>query len=136
MIVSVATLMSHTRSQRGVALAIMAVLAGWWGFVHYYDWRYVCSGILIALGLYYIRLRVRFLYALIEILFGIVVLSGTSPKVEGGFSEEFSAEFARPSVEFSFAASIAAIYIIVRGLDNMKTGIDDYVRKRQSGKHT
>ena len=69
--------------------------------------------------LYWLRERVKWLYAVIDIVFGIGALYNAAPVTEGGsFSESFD-QFAFGGVtKVATITVIGAIYLIVRGLDN------------------
>ena len=67
------------------------------------------AGLLVAVGLYNLRLRVRPLYGLIEIVIGTIsILFATN-------------QAASPAT--TFITAVGGIYVIVRGLDNIEQSI-------------
>jgi hypothetical protein len=69
--------------------------------------------------LYWLRERVKWLYAVIEILFGIGALHSAAPVTEGGsFSQSFGQFEFGGVTRVAIITVIGAVYLIVRGLDN------------------
>jgi len=122
---SVAKIFGYIRSQLGVLLAIGMALIGLWGLFNLQGWFYVSAGLVIAGSLFYIRLRARWLYAIPEIGLGLFGLSRSVPIVTGGFSpDDFSAaDFDVANVKIDVLISITAVYLIIRGLDNLLQGV-------------
>jgi hypothetical protein len=69
--------------------------------------------------LYWLREWVRWLYAVIEIVFGIGALYSAAPVIEGGgFSQSFDQFYFGGAPTVKIITVIGAVYLIVRGLDN------------------
>ena len=83
----------------------------------------VASGIVTALCLFLLRLRFRFLYGLIEVGFGLCVLWDASGKGRGGFSAGFSSDFDTFQISVVLIQTFGAIYVLIRGLDNVLQGL-------------
>jgi hypothetical protein len=96
-----------------------------WGLFNLQGWFYVSAGLVIAGSLFCIRLRARWLYAIPEIGLGLFGLSRSVPIVTGGFSPgDFSAaDFDVANVKIDVLISITAVYLIIRGLDNLLQGV-------------
>jgi hypothetical protein len=97
---------------------------------------FLLAGIVIALCLYILRARARLLYGLLELASGVVIMLGAInsysaalgrenvPIVGGGIfhrAPEGWLHWSAPSVALFGVA--AAIYILVRGLDNVGEGL-------------
>jgi hypothetical protein len=69
--------------------------------------------------LYWLRERVRWLYAVVEIVFGIGALYSAAPVTKGGdFSQDFGHFEFGGTTTVAIITVIGAVYLIVRGLDN------------------
>jgi len=90
----------------------------------------IASGIVVALALFFWRLRFRFLYGLIEIGFGLLVLYDASGKGRGAFSSDFSKDFDTFQLSVVVIQTFGAIYVLIRGMDNLLQGLPIDVRTR------
>lgn len=88
------------------------------------------SGIIIALSLFFWRLRFRFIYGVIEVGFGLYVLWDASGKGRGGFSSGFSSGFDTFQLSIVLIQTLGAIYILIRGLDNLLQGLPEQARTK------
>jgi hypothetical protein len=82
----------------------------------------VGAAVIMAIGLFSVRRHHGFLYGAMEIAFGIAILVFTWAKGRGGFSSGFSNGFATYEWRIILVQTFAAIYILVRGLDNLEKG--------------
>jgi hypothetical protein len=83
---------------------------------------YVVSGIVIAGILFWLRKRRRLLYGVTEVLAGLFTLQQSSTIGRGGFNSGFSDGFQAYRWQLILIATLGAIYIIIRGLDNIEHG--------------
>jgi hypothetical protein len=67
--------------------------------------------------------RVRVYYGLTELLFGLAVFIYTFQKGRGDFSGDFSGDFATFNITLVGVTAFSAAYIMIRGLENMETGL-------------
>ena len=88
------------------------------------------SGIVTALCLFLLRLRFRFLYGLIEVGFGLFVLWDASGKGRGGFGAGFSTGFDTFQMSVVLIQTFGAIYVLIRGLDNLLQGLSAETRAK------
>jgi hypothetical protein len=82
---------------------------------------FVC-GIVLAISLYVLRREIRWLYGMLEIAFGLVVLWDSSERGRGGFSSGFSDDFAKFKLTVGVIQTLGAIYVLIRGMDNFAQG--------------
>jgi hypothetical protein len=90
----------------------------------------VAGGIFTAISLFLLRLRFRGLYGAIEVLFGLYVLWNASGNGRGEFSSEFSSGFDTFRLSVVLIQTFGAIYILIRGLDNLLQGLPAETRER------
>jgi hypothetical protein len=90
----------------------------------------VASGIVTAICLFLLRLRFRFLYGLIELVFGLCVLWDASGKGRGGFSSGLSSGFDTFQISVVLIQTFGAIYVLIRGLDNLLQGMPQQTRTK------
>jgi hypothetical protein len=90
----------------------------------------VASGIVTALCLFLLRLRFRFLYGLIEVGFGLFVLWDASGKGRGGFSSGLNSGFDTFQISVVLIQTFGAIYVLIRGLDNLLQGLSPETRAK------
>jgi len=90
----------------------------------------VSSGIVLALFLFLLRLRFRFLYGAIEIGFGLFVLWNVADKGRGDFSSGLSTGFDTFQISVVLIQTFGAIYIFIRGLDNLLQGLPLEIRTK------
>jgi hypothetical protein len=76
-------------------------------------------GFLIAVTLFRLRKSHQKIYGLSEIIFGLFILYQTFPKGRGGFSADFSDDFQKLQSSVVLISVAGAVYIMVRGLDNI-----------------
>jgi hypothetical protein len=77
------------------------------------------GGIILAVALFLLRIRVRAFYGLLEIAFGLYVLWNAASEGHGGFSSGFDPGFATFQASILVIQTVGAIYILVRGMDNV-----------------
>ena len=78
----------------------------------------ISGGLVAAVAMFLSRLRARLVYGLLEVAFGAFELWNASGKGRGAFSPDFSDEFAKFQLGVVVAQTLAAIYVLIRGLDN------------------
>jgi len=83
---------------------------------------YVLSGLWIAGFLFWVRKRQRLVYGLTEVLAGLFILYHSSTIGRGGFSSGFSDGFQTYRWQLILISTLTAIYVIIRGLDNIDQG--------------
>jgi hypothetical protein len=106
---------------QATALLMAAVLATL--YVFYGPWRagIVVASLVIAVSLFWLRKIARGLYGAIEVLIGFVAILDASTKGRGGFSAGFSSgDFQRYEWSVILLQTAAAIYLTIRGLDNLE----------------
>jgi hypothetical protein len=88
------------------------------------------SGIVLAVVLFLLRMRVRVVYGLIEVAFGLYVLWNAAGKGHGSFSSGFSSGFDTFQLSVILIQTFGAIYILIRGLDNLFQALPAETRER------
>ena len=83
---------------------------------------YVLAGVWIAGFLFWVRKRQRVLYGLTEVLAGLFILYHSSTVGRGGFNSGFSDGFQTYRWQLILISTLTAIYVIIRGLDNIEQG--------------
>jgi hypothetical protein len=86
------------------------------------------SGVLVAVTLFFWRLRFRFVYGIIELGFGLYVLWYVADKGRGSFSAAFSSDFDTFQLSVVLIQTFGAIYILVRSFDNLMQGLPTNMR--------
>jgi hypothetical protein len=76
-------------------------------------------GLVIAIALFWIRERHQKIYGPSEIAVGLFVLYQAFPKGRGAFSSGFSDGFQTFQWSVVLISTVGAVYIMVRGLDNI-----------------
>lgn len=114
--------LTRSDAARSVILAVVIPLAAYEIFYGPSALVNVGAAVIMAIGLYSVRKHHGFLYGAIEIAFGVAVLLFTWARGRGGFSSGFSNGFAIYEWRIILVQTFAAIYIIVRGLDNLEKG--------------
>jgi hypothetical protein len=79
------------------------------------------AGVILALLLFEMRRTRRFVYGVLEIVFGLYVLWDATTRGRGGLSSGFFTDDASAS-QISVVAELGAVYVLIRGLDNAITG--------------
>jgi hypothetical protein len=113
------------RIRSGVSTIILATVVAvsiYWTFYGSSRGLNIGGAIILALSLFSVRKRYRVLYGMIEITFGIFLLAYSWRQGRGAFSAEFSSEFDIWIWQIVFIQNFAAIYVIIRGLDNVDQG--------------
>jgi hypothetical protein len=107
-----------------VALFIWSVVVGAAIYIALYGppWVYVFAGITAAIALFWLRKRHRILYGGTEVLAGIFTLVQSYHLGRGAFTSAFAEAFQPFQWQVVFLATLAGVYIIVRGLDNIEQG--------------
>ena len=83
-------------------------------------------GVAIAGGFFWLRERVRIVYAVVEIVIGFVAMYESMPIAEGeGFEQSFGHFYFSGFTNVNLLTIFGAIYLIVRGLDNWDQGLQD-----------
>lgn len=90
----------------------------------------VASGIFTSVSLFLLRLRFRLLYGAIEVGFGLYVLWNAADKGRGGFSSGFSSGFDTFQLSVVLIQTFGAVYILIRGLDNLLQGLPSEKRAK------
>ncbi|MBK3666156.1 hypothetical protein JJE66_33665 [Bradyrhizobium diazoefficiens] len=90
----------------------------------------IAAGIFVALSLFLLRLRFRVVYGAIEVVFGLYVLWDAAGKGRGSFSSGFSSGFDTFQISVVLIQTFGAIYILIRGLDNLLQGLPANTRER------
>jgi hypothetical protein len=99
-----------------IGAAIYAALFGTWTM-------YILAGIILGFAFFWLRDHHRISYGLSEVAAGIFGLYQTSSVGRGDFSADFSSsDFRTFQWKVAFFATLGAVYIIVRGLDNISQG--------------
>ena len=80
----------------------------------------VVASLVIAISLFWLRKIARGLYGAIEVLIGFVAILDASTKGRGALSAGFSSGFQRYEWAVILLQTAAAIYITIRGLDNLE----------------
>jgi hypothetical protein len=88
----------------------------------------VLAGVVAAITFFWMKLKHRIFYGASEILAGIYVLSQNYPQGGGGFSSAFSDGFQVFKWNVVLISTLVAVYIMVRGLDNICEGLQDFSR--------
>ena len=104
----------------GITLVVLAVAI--YGILHDSPSLYLAAGIVTALALFWMRKRHRFFYGVIEVMVGLVTLGQAAGVGRGGFSSGFSADFQTFQWKVALLATLGAVYILVRGFDNVEQG--------------
>jgi hypothetical protein len=81
------------------------------------------SAFFLVFALYWLRAKVRVYFGLTEFLFGLYVFFTSIEKGRGDFSPDFSVNFARFDITLVVVTAFTAGYIMIRGLDNIETGL-------------
>ena len=85
---------------------------------------FTALGVMIAVAFYWLRERKRTFYAIIEIVFGGITLFRSAPVTKGGaFDQSFDQFSFGGFTQVDYLTIVAAIYLIVRGFDNLNTGL-------------
>jgi hypothetical protein len=79
------------------------------------------AGVIFALLLFEMRRTRRFVYGVLEIVFGLYVLWDATTRGRGGLSSGFFNDDVGTS-QISVVAELGAVYVLIRGLDNAITG--------------
>jgi hypothetical protein len=107
---------------RPVILCVIAALSLWGIFSGPSAYCTVASAIVLAVVLFSGRKHYRVIYGAIEIGFGIFVLIYAWHKGRGGFSSDFNNDFQIYEWQLILLQTFGAIFIIIRGLDNIGQG--------------
>jgi hypothetical protein len=81
----------------------------------------VC-GLVTAATLFWMRENHQVFYGATEVLAGLFILAQGYPKGRGPFSSAFSDGFQTFQWSVILISTLGAVYIMVRGFDNMKRG--------------
>jgi hypothetical protein len=79
-------------------------------------------GVLMAGTLFMIRTRFLAFYGVTEVVAGIAVLASNYSVGRGGFSGAFAEAFEQPHWNIILITTLGAVYIMVRGIDNIVKG--------------
>ena len=112
---------------------VLSSLSGWCGYLLFNSSNkgtVMISGIFVALSLFFWRVRFRFVYGLIELLFGLFLLWDASGKGRGAFSSDFGNDFQAFQFSVVLIQTSGAIYVLIRGLDNCFQGLSKEFRDR------
>lgn len=81
------------------------------------------AGLLAAGTFFWMKLKHRILYGASEMFAGIYILFQHYPEGRGAFSAGFSSGFQIFRWNVVLISTLTAVYIIVRGLDNIREGL-------------
>ena len=90
---------------------------------------YLIAGIVLALSLFWVRGRYRILYGTAEFTAGAFTRLQSYSHGRGAFSTAFNEAFQRYEWQVVFLTTLAGVYIMVRGLDNVSQGWNAYWSK-------
>jgi hypothetical protein len=82
----------------------------------------ILAGFIAAVALFWLRRRHRVIYGFGEVLAGIFTLSQSYHIGRGAFTSAFAEAFQPFQWQVVFLTTVAAVYIIVRGFDNIEQG--------------
>jgi hypothetical protein len=82
----------------------------------------VVGAIILALSLFSVRKHYRVAYGTIEVVFSIFILTYSWRQGRGAFSSDFSSDFDIWVWQIVFIQTFTAIYIFIRGMDNIAEG--------------
>ena len=85
---------------------------------------------MVALSLFFWRFRFRLLYGIIELGFGLFVLWYAASQGRGDVSSNFSSNFNRFQLSVVLIQTFGAIYVLIRGMDNLFQGLSADTRER------
>src|SRR5262249_18523392 len=90
------------------------------------SWLFLPVGIVLALAFFWTRCRYRLLYGVAEFIAGAFALWHSYPIGRGAFSGTFNEAFQSYQWQVVFLTTLAGIYIMIRGLDNISQGWYNY----------
>jgi hypothetical protein len=114
--------MNWVKNYVPLGITLVALAAAIYGILYGSPSLYFASGIVAALALFWMRKRYRIFYGVIEVMVGLATLQQAARIGKGGFSSDFSADFQTFQWKLALLATLAAVYIVVRGLDNIEQG--------------
>jgi hypothetical protein len=79
-------------------------------------------GLMMAATLFWMRERHQIVYGLTEVVAGLFILGQSYPNGRGAFSSAFAEAFQPFQWNVVLISTLAAVYIMVRGMDNIKRG--------------
>jgi hypothetical protein len=79
-------------------------------------------GLVIAITLFWVREKHQSFYGLTEVVAGLFILGQSYPNGRGAFSSAFAEAFQPFQWNVVLISTSAAVYIMVRGMDNIKRG--------------
>ena len=83
----------------------------------------VLCGVVVAITLFLWRIKFRFVYGVLELCFGFLVLWDAAGKGRGSFSSDFSGDFTAFQLSVVLIQTFGAIYVLIRGMDNCLQGL-------------
>jgi hypothetical protein len=89
---------------------------------------YVLFGVTIAAVLFLCRVHLQGIYGLIEIIVGLFLMFLSLVVSGGDFNNDFNKDFDTIRYAVTTTAYLGAIFVIVRGLDNIRQGWRALVR--------
>jgi hypothetical protein len=105
-----------------IILAVVLAVSTYWIFYGSSRGLNIAGAMILALSLFSVRKHCRVLYGIIEISFAIFVLTYNWRQGRGAFSSGFSSGFDIWVWQIIFLQTFTAIYIFIRGLDNVAEG--------------
>lgn len=106
-------------------IAVVLIILGLTSYVvfNFGPFATVLAGLLAAGTFFWMKLRHRVFYGASEIFAGIFVLSQNYHQGRGAFSSGFGDGFQAFRWNVVLLSTLTAIYIMVRGLDNVREGL-------------
>jgi hypothetical protein len=80
-------------------------------------------GIVIAATLFWVRERHQIFYGVTEVVAGLFVLAGGYSNGRGAFTSGFAEAFQQFQWSVVVISTLGAVYIMIRGFDNIKRGL-------------
>jgi hypothetical protein len=105
-----------------VILAGVVAVSTYWIFYGSSRGLNIVGAIILALSLFSVRKHYRVAYGTIEVVFSIFILTYNWRQGRGAFSSDFSSDFDIWVWQIIFIQTFTAIYIFIRGMDNIAEG--------------
>jgi hypothetical protein len=93
---------------------------------------YMGFGVLLAVALCWVRSKFQILYGMVEIATGLFLMALSMEANGGAFSNDFSNAFDVFHYTLKVTTYLGAIFVMVRGCDNIKQGITKLKNKSKA----